>query len=142
MVAALAAVAGLTGALLGEAVGLAERRVDIDRERLLARSRPGRPGAGEQLAGHAVELADVAPAEAAQEGAEGGRRLHRAAEHALRSAGAQRIGVVDAVAAGERGGDQGQELVPGVHPACCRAEVEVGVRQFPQAETLGERGGE
>ena len=82
MIAALAAVAGLTGAFLGEAVGLAERRVEVDREGLLARTGPGRPGAGKQLAGHAVELAGVAPAEAAQEGAEGGRRLHGTAEHA------------------------------------------------------------
>ena len=28
-----------------------------------------------------------------------------------------------------------------MRPACCRTEVEVGVRQITQAETLGERGG-
>ena len=142
VIAARARVAGLAGALLGQAVGLAERRVEVDRERRVARSRPGRPGAGEQLAAEAVELADVAPAEAAQEGPEGGRRLDRATEHAGRPAGAQRSGVVDAVATRERRGDQGQQLVAGVRAPRRVTEVEVGVRQFTEAEPAGEGGGE
>ena len=84
----------------------------------------------------------MAPAEAAQESPEGGRRLHGATQHARRPAGAQGIGVVDAVAAGERRGDQGQQLVAGVRPARCVTEVEVGVRQFTKAEPASERGGE
>ena len=142
VIAARARVAGLAGTLLGQAVGLAERRVEVDRERRVAWSRPGRPAAGEQLAAEAVELADVAPAEAAQEGPEGGRRLHGAAEHAPGAAGAHRIGVVDAVATRERRGDQGQQLVAGVRPPRCVTEIELGVRQFTQAEPAGERGGE
>ena len=107
-----------------------------------AGSRPGRPSAGEQLAADAVELADVALAEAAQERAQGGRGLHGAAEHDHRPAGAQRIGVVDALTARERRGDQGQQLVAGVRPPRRVIEVEVGVRQFTEAEPAGERGGE
>ena len=84
----------------------------------------------------------MAPAEAAQEGPEGGRRLDRATQHARRPAGAQRIGVVDAVTARERRGDQGQQLVAGVRPPRRVTEVEVGVRQFTEAEPAGERGGE
>ena len=142
VIAARARVAGLAGALLGEAVGLAERRVEVDRERRVAGSRPGRPGAGEQLAADAVELADVAPAEAAQEDTEGGRRLDGAAEHARRPAGAQRSGVVDALAARERRGDQGQQLVAGVRPPRRVTEVDATVGELLQTEMLGERGRE
>ena len=84
----------------------------------------------------------MAPAEAAQERPEGGRRLHGAAEHAPGAAGAHGIGVGDAVAARERRGDQGQQLVAGVRPPRRVTEVEVSVRQFTEAEPAGERGGE
>ena len=93
VIAAHARVAVVPGALLRQAVGLTDRRVEVDRERRVTRSRPVRPGAGEQCAADAVELADVAPAEAAQESPEGGRRLHGATQHARRPAGAQRSGV-------------------------------------------------
>ena len=49
---------------------------------------------------------------------------------------------VDAVAARERRGDQGQQLVAGVRPPRRVTEVEVGVRQCAEAEPAGERGGE
>ena len=61
---------------------------------------PSGPGPGQQLPAHPVQLADVAPPEAAQEGPQGGWRLDRAAQGAGRPPGAQHIGVVDAVAAG------------------------------------------
>ena len=63
-------------------------------------------------------------------------------QHARRPASAQGIGVVDAVAARERRGDQGQQLVAGVRPPRRVTEVEVGVRQFTEAEPARERGGE
>ena len=47
VIAARTRVAGVAGALLGEAVGLAERRVEVDRERRVAWSRSAPPGAGE-----------------------------------------------------------------------------------------------
>ena len=47
-----------------------------------------------------VQLADMAPPEAAQEGAQGGGSLSRETEHAGGPAGAQHIGVVDAISAG------------------------------------------
>ena len=53
-------------------------------------------------------------------------------------AGAQRIGVVDAVAASQGGGDQRQHLVPRVRPSRRAAEVKVMVDEFPQAQVLGE----
>ena len=61
---------------------------------------PAAQGPGQQLPAHPVQLADVAPPEAAQEGPPGGWRLDRAAQGAGRPPGAQHIGVVDAVAAG------------------------------------------
>ncbi len=61
VIAARTAVAGALGPLLGQTVGLAERRIEVDRERGVARSHPSRPGAGEQMTGHAVELANVSP---------------------------------------------------------------------------------
>ena len=84
----------------------------------------------------------MAPAEAAQEDTEGGRRLDRATQHARRPAGAHGIGVGDAVAARERRGDQGQQLVAGVRPPRCVTEVEAAVGELLQTEMLGERGRE
>ena len=82
-----------------------------------------------------------APAEAAQEGAQGGWRLDHAAENTDRPTGTQRIRVVDAVAARQRGSDQRQQLVPRVGPPRRAAEVEVTVDEFPQAQVPGEGGG-
>ena len=82
----------------------------------------------------------MAPAKAAQEGAHGGWRLDHAAENTNRPTGTQRIGVVDAVAARQRGSDQRQQLVPRVGPPWRPAEVEVMVDEFPQAQVPGEGG--
>ena len=59
----------------------------------VAGSGPSLPSPGQQFAAHPIQLAHMAPPEAAQEGAQGGRRLDYAAESAGRPAGAQRIGV-------------------------------------------------
>ena len=114
VIAADVGIGVVPGTLLLEAVGLADRRVEIDRERFTARTGAGRPGPGEELAADPVELADVAPAEAAQERAHGRGGLDREAEDPLRAASPKRIHVVDAVAARERRQDEGQELVAGV----------------------------
>ena len=86
----------MAGALLGQSVSLADRRIKVDGEWRVAGSGASLPGPGQQLAAHPVQLADVAPGEAAQESAQGGWRFDYAAESAGRPAGAQRIGVVDA----------------------------------------------
>jgi hypothetical protein len=54
------------GALLGEAIRLADRRVEIDREGLGTGSGTRCPGPLEEQPTDPVELADVAPAEAAR----------------------------------------------------------------------------
>ena len=66
--------------------------------------------------------------------------LNYAAENTGRSTGMQRIGVVGAVAAGQRGSDQRQQRVPRVGPPRRAAQVEVTVDEFPQAQVLGEGG--
>ena len=82
----------------------------------------------------------MAPPEAAQEGAQGGWRLHCAAQGAGRLPGAQRIGVVDTVAARQRGGHQSHHLVAGVGPPRRAAQIKVMVYEFSQAQVLGEGG--
>ena len=51
---------------------------------------------------HPIQLTDVAPPEAAQEDPQGGWRLDHVADGASRPAGAQHVGVVNAVAASQR----------------------------------------
>ena len=75
VIAPLAGVAVVAGALLSQSVGLADRRIKVDGKWRVAGSRPGSPGPGQQLAAHPVQLADMAPPEAAQEGAQGGGSL-------------------------------------------------------------------
>ena len=134
MVAPLAGIAVVACALLSQSVGLADGGVQVNGQGPVAGSRPGLPSPGQQLAAHPVELTDVAPPEAAQEGAQGGWRLDRAAQGAGRPPGAQHIGVVNAVAPSQRGSDQRQHLVPSVRPSRRSAEVKVMVDEFPQAE--------
>ena len=95
---------------------------------------PSGPGPGQQLPAHPVQLADVAPPEAAQEGAQGGWRLDRAAQGAGRPPGAQHIGVVNAVAPSQRRRHQRHHLVARVRPPRGIAQVEALPDEFGQAE--------
>ena len=95
---------------------------------------PSGPGPGQQLPAHPVELTDVAPPEAAQEGAQGGWRLDRAAQGAGRPPGAQHIGVVNAVAPSQRRRHQRHHLVARVRPPRAIAQVEALPDEFGQAE--------
>ena len=94
----------------------------------------------QQLAAHPVQLAYMAPPEAAQEGAQGGGRLGRETENAGGPAGAQHIGVVNTVAASQRRCNQGHHLVAGVGPARGIAQVEVLPDQFGQAQAPSQGG--
>ena len=101
---------------------------------------PAAQARGQQPAAHPVQLADVAPPEAAQEGSQGGRGLDHAADGAGRPAGAQHVGVVDAVAAGQGGSHQRHQLVAGVGPARGIAQVQVLLYQLRQAQVQGQGG--
>ena len=54
--------------------------------------------------------------------------------------GEQRIGVVDAVAASQRGSNQGHQLVSRVRPPRRIPQVNVVVDQFTQTQVLGQGG--
>ena len=82
----------------------------------------------------------MAPPEAAQEGPQGGGRLDHTSQHPPGAAGTQRIGVVNAVAARQRRGHQGHQLVAGVGPAWGPAQVQMPVNQLGQAQALGQGG--
>ena len=92
--------------------------------------------AREYAAGNSRGPTDVPPAKAAQEGPEGGWRLDCATENTGRPTGTQRIGVVDAVAASQRSGDQRQHLVPPVGPPW-RRRGQVDGRRVPAGPGAG-----
>ena len=98
---------------------------------------PGRPGPCQQLPAHPIQLADVAHRKLRrkvprQEHPQGGWRLDYAADGASRPAGAQHVGVVNAVAASQtlpprkRGADATRVmiLVARVGSAWCIAQVQ------------------
>ena len=99
---------------------------------------PSSPGPGQQLPAHPIQLADVAPPETAQEGPQGGWRLDYAADGASRPAGAQHVGVVNAVATSQRGCHQGQHLVSRVRPPRRISKVNMVVDEFTQTQVLGQ----
>ena len=82
-------------ALLLSACHLADRRVDVDHEAIVAWSRPHRPGTPQHLGRHGLELADVAEGEGPEEGPERRGRHHLVTEHRRAGAGAQHVCVVD-----------------------------------------------
>ena len=61
-------------------------------------------------------------------------------EHGRGPAGAQRIGVVDAVASRQRRGDEREHLVAGVRAARRGARIEVRLDELAQAGMRGEGG--
>ena len=140
VISAHAGVAVVEGALLGQAVRLADRRVEIDREGRAPGAGARRPGPTQELPADGVELADVAPAEAAQERAQGGGCLDPMTKDPGRPTGPQRVCDVDAVATGEGRHDERQELVADVRPAGRPPEVEVFVHQLPEIEVVGQGG--
>ena len=140
VIAAHTGVAVVAGTLLLQAVRLADGGVEIDGEGRGARPGAGSPGAGEEQPADLVELAHVAPAEAAQERAEGGRRLHPEAQDAARAARPEGVRVVDRVATRQRRDDERQELVADMRPSGCGPEIEVGLDEVLQPEVVGQGG--
>ena len=87
----------VAGALLVIAIDLADERIDIDDEPIVARAGARRPRALEALSQHPVELADMPERERAQERPERRRRRHSMTEHRPGLARAQHVAVIDAV---------------------------------------------
>ena len=84
----------------------------------------------------------MAPAKAAQEGPHRGWRLDPAVENTGGPTGAQRIGVVDAVALRQRGGHQRHQLVAGVGPTRRIAQVQTLLYQLGKTDVHGQGGWE
>ena len=141
VIASLAGIAVVARPFLGQSVGFADRGVQVDGQRPVAGSRSSSPGPGQQLPAHPIQLANMAPSEAAQERPQGGGRLDRAAQGPGGPPSAQHIGVVNAVAARQRRRHQGQQLVAGVGSARGVAQVEAPVNQLGQAQVAGQGGG-
>ena len=139
VIAPLAGVVVATGSFLRQSIGLADGGVQVHGQRPVAGSPTGGPSPGQQLPTHPIQLAHMPPPEAAQEGPQGGRRLDHAAQHPRRTAGAQHIGVVNAVATGQRRRHQRQHLVASVGSARDTAQVDVAVHQFPHSQVMGQR---
>ena len=101
---------------------------------------PADQAPGQQLPADPIQLADMAPPETAQEGPQGGWRLDYAADGASRPAGAQHVGVVNAVSSGQSRSHQRHHLVAGVGSAWGATQVQVPVNQFGQAQMPAQRG--
>ena len=140
MIAPLAGVAVVAGTLLGQPVGFADGGVQVDGQGRVAGSGSSRPGPGQQLPAHPIQLADMSPSETAQERPQGRWRLDRAAQGAGCSAGAQHVGVVNAVSSGQSRSHQRHHLVAGVGSAWGATQVQVPVNQLRQAQMPAQRG--
>ena len=138
VIAPLASVVVALSALLAQPVGLADGGVQVDGQRIIARSGPSRPGPSQCLPAHPVQLAHVAPPETAQKGLQRGWRFHDTTQRRLAPASAQRVGVIDAVATGQGRRHQRQQLISRVCPTERISQVNVVVHQLAQSQTMGQ----
>jgi hypothetical protein len=102
----------VAGPRLVGATDLEDGGIHIHRQRPVAGPGTGRPRPAENLAGHLVELADVAEGEAAQPRPHGGGGHHPVAEHAGGRPATQQLHVVDAVATRDQSMYQREQLAP------------------------------
>jgi len=126
------------GALLGGPVDLTYRGVHVDGDGAISRSCAGRPCPPQRLVEDLVELGDMSEGEAAKEGPERRGCSHAMAEHLGGRGTAHRVGVVDAVAAGEEGLHEGHRLQPDVGMSRSRAQLDIGVEHLAKPQVLGE----
>ena len=100
VIASPAGVVVALGTLFAQAKGLADGGVQVDGQRLAVKSSAAGLGLGQQLTAHPIQLAHVAPPEAAHERPQRVWSLDRAPQRLLGPAGAHRIGGVDAFTTG------------------------------------------
>ena len=98
------------GALFLFAVDLADRGVQIDRQRRTARACSQLPCASQRARQHRFELADVTERERPQERPDRGRRHRAESQHPPGASGAQHLDMIDVSAACEHRGDHGADL--------------------------------
>ena len=129
------------GAMLQLAVDLVDGRIDVDDQAFaLAWTRPERPDRTERFADHPLELADVAEGEGAQESPERRRCHHPVLEHLCARSGTQHVGVVDVAGPSHHGVDERQDLAARPEPADASGQLDRGVTELLEPETLGQGG--
>ena len=138
MIAPLAGVVVALRTLLDQPKGLADGGVQVDGQRIVARSPSSCPGLGQQFPAHPIQLAHVAPPETPQKGSQRGWRLDHTTQHTIGPPSAQRVGVVDAVATGQCRRHQGQELVSRIRPTWRISQVNMVVHQLAQSQMMGQ----
>ena len=138
MIAALAGIVVALRTLLGQPKGLADGGVQVDGQRIIARSRTSRPGPSQQFPAHPIQLPNVAPPETSQKGAQRGWRLDHKAQRLLGSPSAQPVGIVNAVSTSQRRRHQGQQLVPRIGPTRRISQVNMAVHQLAQSQVVGQ----
>jgi hypothetical protein len=124
------------------AVDLADRGVHVHGQRPVTGTRAGHPCSAQQLAEHAVELADVPEGERSQPRPDRGGRHHAVAEDRAGRPGPQRLDVVDAIATGEQRVDQGEQLATGPGRARTITQINELVGELLDPEPLGQRRGQ
>jgi hypothetical protein len=132
----------VAGTLLVVAVDLADRGVHVHGQRPVTGTRAGHPCSAQQLAEHAVELADVPEGERSQPRPDRGGRHHAVAEDRAGRPGPQRLDVVDAIATGEQRVDQGEQLATGPGRARTITQINELVGELLDPEPLGQRRGQ
>ena len=137
MIAPLTGVVVALRSLLVQPVGLADRGVKVDRQWRVLGSRSCGPGTCKQFTAHTVQLAHRSPPEAAQEGPQSVRCLHRTAQHPLDITTAQRVRIVYAVASPQCRCHQGHQLVSRVRPTWCLPKVKAAVHKLTQTQMMG-----
>ena len=143
MIAPLAGVTMVSRPFLVQSVGLADGGIEVDSQGCVAGSGPSRPRPGPATRGSPGPVGGTWPQRKLRrkvpsvDGA-----LDQAVENTGRPTGSQRIGVVNAVAASQRGGDQRHYLVAGVGPARRITHVQALLYQLGKTEVQGQGGWE
>ena len=129
-------------ALLGPAVHLANERIDIDDQALVARAGAGRPRPRQRLSQHPVELTDVPERKRPEERAQRRRRRDLMAEDRAGPPGAQHVAVIDAVRAERHRRDQRHDLAARMRRARPLTEVDRPVHQRLDPQPRRQHGGQ
>lgn len=124
------------GAVLEFAGDLTDRGVDVDHQRRLSRSRTELPGPLEHPTDDRFKLADMTERERPEKRAERRRCHHPMTEHPSSRAGAEHVGMIDVGGAIDHCVHQRQHLATRSCPANATDQLDGGVDQSLQAETL------
>jgi hypothetical protein len=111
-------------------VDLTDERIDVDRQRVLARPGAGRPRPRKAVGEHPIQLADVPERERPQERPKRRRRRDPMPEHRGGLPRAQHVAVLDAVSAQDHRADHRHHLATRIRAALALAEIHARVDQL------------